>query len=121
MRNIKFRVWVKNIGKMFHPVEALVWKENETCVAIGYLYGSDDDILMQSTELKDITGKEIFEGDIVRFITFDAVDIVVYEPPSFKTRNYSLQGYECEVMGNIYENPKKLLCKQSTNVIRHKI
>lgn len=94
---------------MFQPISALMWKENGQCIAIGYLYGSEDDVLMQSTGLKDMFDRDIFEGDIVKFETLDAIDVVVYEPPTFKTRNHSLQGYACEVIGNIYEHPERLI------------
>lgn len=109
-RNVQFRVWSKQSGEMW-PVKELYWNaDGKLHVAdMPAFVHADDDILMQSTGLKDVSGKDIFECDIVKFETFDAVDVVIYEPPTFKTRNHSLQGYECKVIGNIYENPERLL------------
>ena len=110
MRNVKFRAWNNKSGQIW-PVDKMVWGDNGHCHPIreeNYLIYSDDDKLMQSTGLHDVAGNEIFEGDLVQFTTFDAVDVVIYEPPAFKTRRQSLQGYECKVIGNIYENPELL-------------
>jgi uncharacterized phage protein (TIGR01671 family) len=64
MREIKFRVFDKRNKKMI---------TNEVCyqLAIG-LNGSiktgiSEDVLMQYTGLKDKNGKEIYEGDIVKY------------------------------------------------------
>ena len=84
-----------------------------------YCYDLDEIELMQSTGLKDRNSVEIFEGDIVKM----AKD--VYSEPTYYevVRHYGgayrleskqhgcelwLRHTDCEVVGNIYENPELL-------------
>lgn len=92
-------------------VDKLIWDDSGQCHPVSgesYLMYSDNDILMQWTGLLDINGIKIFEGDIVRFVTFDAAEKIIYEPPCFKAGVYSLRGYECVVIGNVFKNPNLL-------------
>lgn len=79
----------------------------------------EDVILMQSTGLRDKNGKEIFEGDIVRF--FDSLYTVFYdiEEGSYRLKPHDTRwvvDYMCnfsseesfEIVGNIYENKEYL-------------
>lgn len=83
-------------------------------------------ILMQSTELVDINGKEIFEGDVVKSTWFKGYDdyvgyrkagVVAYrdgcfciEYPGEAEKGYLSIMLKCavsvEIIGNIYENPE---------------
>jgi len=94
-REIKFRAWDKE--SMWQP-------------DLGSLPADNTNILMQYTGLKDKNGKEIYEGDIVKGISYPAVCEVVFNDGSFwliaKDWENTLGGMsaDCEVIGNIWEN-----------------
>lgn len=62
--------------------------------------------VQQFTNLKDIENKDVYEGDIVQFLTFAGRGVVTYAPPQFLASGHSLQGYEFKIIGNIYEHPE---------------
>jgi uncharacterized phage protein (TIGR01671 family) len=79
--------------------------------------------LMQSTGLKDKNGKEIFEGDIVKMAKDVYSDLTYYEIVRHRGGAYRLESNQhgcelwlrhtnCEVIGNIYENPELLEVKE---------
>ncbi len=106
MRQIKFRVWDKEL---------------KTLGSVDHLYipseGIQSNFLMQYTGLVDKNGKEIYEGDIVKgdagicIIEWNEVDtdrsweLAVGFRISF---GMTSQSSKCEVIGNIYENPELL-------------
>ncbi len=125
MREIKFRAWDKEEKKLSY-VSEIYWSSSEICIwrekndDYELLPWDDRLILMQYTGIKDKNGKEIFEGDIVRFGNHtNIIAPVVYEGSMFlpddkytKGKMTSSLGFyaesELEVLGNIYENPDLL-------------
>jgi len=122
-RKIKFRAWVVddyeddgNTPKTFKMVE---WNENffsdmSPVTGYGSEFPDKDDecvTLMQFTGLKDRNGVEIYEGDIVRWVVdVDEGDRVIDEPVYYGGGAFypvcTMPGYEYEIIGNIFENPK---------------
>ncbi|WP_338980633.1 YopX family protein [Fusobacterium nucleatum] len=138
MREIKFRAWLKELNEIREVEYINFWKKmisfpNKFCKEY-YLNADFDEIeLMQYTGLKDKNGKEIYEGDIVKFedCYFDRKDSfynigviqregktdelvigqLLYKKTDFDENymNYIEQTFEvCEVIGNIYENSELL-------------
>lgn len=121
-REIKFRAWDKErkIIEVLNPE------------SVGYYLGDSPNYkLMQFTGLHDKNGKEIYEGDIVKFHWFgfngsetdnDGIGTIVYGNPYDMSFSISSEGngdflindtshYEepcIEIIGNIYENPELL-------------
>lgn len=115
MREIKFRAWSTKHKIMF-PHESF---DEETDLSM--LNDEESDVVyMQFTGLHDKNGKEIYEGDIVRWhvngITRDGIVDYVDEAACFDMKNLNDDFYVCndwfrgeyEVLGNIYENPELL-------------
>lgn len=75
--------------------------------------------LMQSTAFKNKNGKEIFEGDIVKMSKDVYSEPTYYEVVRHRGGAYRLESKQhgcelwlrhadCEVVGNVYENPELL-------------
>lgn len=127
-RSIKFRAWVKTRNQML-DVLCACRDGNITVVTIETTDGvtpyedlqiltADQFELMQFTGLLDKNGKEIYEGDIVRFHLGPLVNetfSVEWQGCGFRAHHKGTGGYQhnmplsdedrIEVIGNIYENP----------------
>lgn len=123
MREIKFRVWDKIISRFA--------KFNQLC----HSFTDETLIFQQYTGLKDKNGREIYEGDILKEHHyedwgdkegFEYIGVVRHRAYSNDARNQfsgfvtypnldENKGYagnpikvDCEVIGNIFENPDLL-------------
>lgn len=127
LRAIKFRAWDKVNNRMGYFEKGFSWcdeydlwyllsiGDSITDVSCG-----DNIILMQFTGLKDKSGKEIFEGDIVENYAFR--DVVIFDkgifttkrstPDKFKVKQPLLVHKELEVIGNKFENPELLRVRE---------
>lgn len=125
MRDIKFRAWDKALKRwanysidddllMFYDKHAECWETDQE---------GERFILCQYTGLKDNEDREIYEGDIVKAISFarwigvvkysDENQAFIFDDLDKKYRGKSTvfmnqfdDGFE--ILGNIYENPELL-------------
>jgi len=126
MREIKFRAWHKE-KKIMGEVLGIDFLHKETFFSNGdvdcYEHTDFKDIeLMQYTGLKDKNNKEIYDGNIVKFLNGIFEVIWCNEKASFMLKNKEYKEflnfiYEnnngMEIVGNIYENPE--LLKENNN------
>lgn len=121
----KYRAWDKETKTMNGMAEIYRNRNQE----IELRPRDENIILMLSTGLKDKNGKEIFEGDIIRY-NIDVVDIKRHPTLGFYTVLDGREGFfgdgmsidyfeedakefskTAEIIGNIYENPELLEVK----------
>ena len=135
MREIEFRAYIKDLNKIFNVKEIdlifkMIWFEEQNKPR-DTMRMIDQCELMQYTGLKDKNGTKIFEGDIVEFNRHRKLPNHTVEPilVKFNNRNCAFELYpygknlttggggrllqldmmsECEVIGNIYDNPELL-------------
>ena len=122
MREIKFKAIRKYDNKVFEVMslgiaeeEIMSWDEEESNI----LHIPFDEIeLMQYAGLKDKNGKEIYEGDIVKYNDAGGethTRVIKYDDEMGAfccDRGAYVDYFTCmrgiEVLGNIYENPELL-------------
>lgn len=127
----KFRAWDKIHKTMYKAddVNAIIFDGKDVCVQTVYFERGlpldrdveycdfDDIVLMQSTGLTDKNGKEIFEGDVVKMAKNVYSEPTYYEVVRHRGGAYRLESKQygcelwlrhtdCEIAGNIYENPE---------------
>ena len=135
MREIKFRVWDKPRKKFAKQITTFKFNRDGNINLVVYLdkanktqkiteqekiYTNEFEVVI-STGLKDKNGKEIYEGDVIKFHTGDICE-VVFIGGSFEMisrvggnkgeyfvfpRNKDIDELS-EVIGNIFENPELL-------------
>lgn len=136
MREIKFRVWDKELNIMSYDNDDLLVMFLGKDICVAYDTPAGDGVvnsyeLMQYTGIKDKNEKEIYEGDIVKFIDEEVTySDCGYDYDEFINTgrvifNDKLMGWDItnrnmdleeiwhyseyiEVIGNIYENPELL-------------
>ena len=118
----KFRAWLKKEQKMDNYIDHISWLEDELyCIGDGitYMVSEEDLVLMQSTGMVDRDGRIIFEGDIVKMAKDVYSEPTYYEVVRHRGGAYRLESKQhgcelwlrhtdCEVVGNVYENPELL-------------
>lgn len=122
----RYRAWMKQYEKMDNDIGEMYFEDGE------FKYIGDDVhykrlpehiILMQSTGMVDRNGNIIFEGDIVKMAKDVYSEPTYYEVVRHRGGAYRLESKQhgcelwlrhadCEVVGNIYENPELLEDKE---------
>lgn len=120
---IKFRIWNKNTKQFIIDEQdktvsfsLITWAYY---ASVNMLSNIDYLVIQQFTGLKDCNGKEVYEGDIIKYIyeygkddKEESYEIVSYEAGAFSCCGFvdptdTING---EVVGNIYENPDLVKC-----------
>jgi uncharacterized phage protein (TIGR01671 family) len=117
MKIIKFRAWYD--GKMIYEKNILhLSNEDNLILRLAKFWSNvrNESIIMQFTGLHDKNDTEIYEGDIYKesdgkiyvceYSQDDAAFLwVCIDEDETCTMNYGIDSKDCQIIGNIYENP----------------
>ena len=112
MRIIKFRAWSESIHIFYETNETMSMLHSIAIKEESF----DSVVFEQFTGLLDRNGKEIFEGDILRFNVVsdyyqpaktDQTGVVEFKYGSYSFGSWcSIWCHELKIIGNIHENPE---------------
>ncbi len=119
MRESKFRAWQQVTKIMFYNIEKGTGAPGGNPPFADYLENTRM-IVMQYTGFKDKSGKEIYEGDIVRMFGWNELEQVMWcdngfyvvtlnsedASPQLIPHNHRGEADSLEVIGNGYEQPE---------------
>jgi uncharacterized phage protein (TIGR01671 family) len=130
-RELKFRVWDK-LEKRFYDSKSN-FQDHYVISLNGKFHnlhngvGGDEVIIQQYTGLKDKNGKEIYEGDFIKYEFPTDQQVIMRKSrgcqnivavrwsneeednhPGFRIVDLMGQYGSCEIIGNIFENPELL-------------
>lgn len=126
----RYRAWNKNTKEMYETDDIVSIDIEKKQIYVKTLffdqlnhYDFDDVVLMQSTGFRDKNGKEIFEGDVVKMAKNIYSEPTYYEVVRHRGGAYRLESKQygcelwlrhtdCEIAGNIYENPELVEVEQ---------
>jgi hypothetical protein len=113
MREIKFRVWDTTTGHWYEGLDLIL----HTSGRLIHMHPSL--VLQQYTGLKDTSGKEIYEGDIVNYeynnpTGWHKLQRVVEwneKVAGFEVPTEAIFTRNIEIVGNMYEDPELMEAK----------
>ena len=118
MREIKFRAWVKTGIETYDYVKPMTIQQMIHSKKSTFSLAQLNDLVdfEQYTGLKDVNGKDIYEGDLVRLTDDleDPVFRVIFDEGKFEIYGDDLfydlgeEFINCEVIGNVHTDIKML-------------
>jgi hypothetical protein len=109
MREIKFRAWNDTLKVLYTPEmnerEKNLWSLPRMMGGVMILH--PDVKVMQYTGLKDRTGKDIYEGDILESEDQDEPFVIYWHEGLAQFVNVHMIN-KSKIIGNLYENPELL-------------